>query len=289
MTHLSQRMLEDMQLRGLSPRTQKAYLMQVRQLVTHFDKPPGKITEGDLRDYFLYMKNEKGASRSTCTQALTAIKFFFEHTLKRDWGTFDLVRPHRRKKLPVVLSQGEVRRLLSCIRRFRYYVCLSTIYSCGLRVSEGVHLQVADLDSDRMVVHVRKGKWNKDRYVPLPDWTLALLRQYWNSHRHQHMLFPGSTPRDVPRSEATKFMCPTGVQRAVRSACIASGIQKHATVHTLRHSYATHLLESGVNLRLIQFYLGHSSLKTTSIYTHLTRDGEDRAAKVINQVMDKMA
>jgi integrase/recombinase XerD len=289
MTHLSQRMLEDMQLRGFSPRTQKAYLMQVRQLVTHFDKPPGKITEGDLRDYFLYMKNEKGASRSTCTQALTAIKFFFEHTLKRDWGTLNLVRPHRSKKLPVVLSQGEVRRLLSCIRRFRYYVCLSTIYSCGLRVSEGVHLQVADLDSDRMVVHVRKGKWNKDRYVPLPDWTLALLRQYWNSHRHQHMLFPGSTPQGVPLYEATKSMCPTGVQRAVRLACIASGIQKHATVHTLRHSYATHLLESGVNLRLIQFYLGHSSLKTTSIYTHLTRDGEDRAAEVINQVMDKMA
>lgn len=289
MTQLSQRMLEDMQLRGFSPWTQKAYLMQVRQLVTYFDKPPGQITEEDLREYFLYMKNEKRASRSTCTQAITAIKFFFEHTLKKDWGTFDLVRPRRRKKLPVVLSQEEVRRLLGCVRRFKYYVCLSTIYSCGLRISEGVPLQVADLDSDRKVLYVRKGKWNKDRYVPLPNWTLALLRQYWNSHRHETLLFPCSTPPGVPRSEATKPMHPSSVQKAVRLACAESGIQKRVTVHTLRHSYATHLLESGVNLRLIQFYLGHSSLKTTSIYTHLTRDGEDRAAEVINQVMDKMA
>jgi site-specific recombinase XerD len=149
MTHLRQRMIEDMQLRGFSPKTQEAYLRQVRQLVERCNKSPEKIMEEDLRDYFLYLKNEKGAARSTCTQALSAIKFFFEHTLKRDWKTFELVRPGKEKKLPVVLSQDEVRRVLGCLRSFRHHVCLSTIYSCGLRVSEGVNLQVAHLDSDR--------------------------------------------------------------------------------------------------------------------------------------------
>ena len=289
MTHLRQRMIEDMQLRGLSIKTQETYLRQVRQLVERCNKSPEKIMEEDLRDYFLYLKNEKRAARSTCTQALSAIKFFFEQTLKKDWRTFELVRPGKERKLPVVLSQDEVRRVLGCLRSFRHHVCLSTIYSCGLRVSEGVNLQVANLDSDRMVVHLRKGKGNKDRYVPLPDRTLALLRQYWSTHRHPRWFFPSHTPRGVPLSEATKPMSTSTLNKALRAACLESRIQKHVTPHTLRHSYATHLLEAGVNLRRIQSYLGHASLKSTSIYTHLTRDGEERAAEVINQVMDNLA
>ena len=289
MTYLRQRMIEDMQLRGFSPKTQEAYLSQVRQLVERCNKSPEKIMEEDLRDYFLYLKNEKRAARSTCTQALSAIKFFFEQTLKKDWKTFELVRPGKEKKLPVVLSQDEVRRVLGCLRSFRHHVCLSTIYSCGLRVSEGVHLQVAHLDSDRMVLHLRKGKGNKDRYVPLPDRTLALLRQHWSTHRHPRWFFPTRTPRGVPLSEATGPMSTSTLNKALRAACLESGIQKHVTPHTLRHSYATHLLEAGVNLRRIQSYLGHASLKSTSIYTHLTRDGEERAAEVINQVMDNLA
>jgi site-specific recombinase XerD len=282
-------MIEDMQLRGLSPKTQEAYLRHIRQLAEHRKKSPDQVTEEDLREYFLYLKNEKRVSRSTCTQAISAIKFFFEQTLKRDWKTFKLVRPGKGKKLPVVLSQDEVRRILGCLRSFKHHVCLSTIYSCGLRLREGVYLQVVDLDSDRMVVHVRKGKGNKDRYVPLPDRTLALLRQYWGTHRHPRWFFPTRTPRGVPLSEAAKPISTSTVNKALRAACLESGIQKHVTPHTLRHSYATHLLEAGVNLRRIQAYLGHSSLRTTSIYTHLTRDGEERAAEVINQVMDNLA
>jgi len=288
MTQLRQRMIEDMQLRSFSQKTQEAYLRAVRQLAEHFNKSPGDVTEEDLRQYFLYLKNVKLASRSTCTQALCGIKFFFQYTLKREWKTFELVRPPKEKKLPVVLSQEEVRRVLGSLRNFRQYACLSVIYSCGLRLREGIHLQVADLDGDRMLVHVRNGKGNKDRYVPLPDRTLALLRQYWLTHRNPRWIFPVSTPRGVPLSEASKPMSATSVQRALRAACLESGIQKHATVHTLRHSYATHLLEAGVNLRRIQAYLGHASLKSTSIYTHLTRDGEELAAETINQVMDNL-
>ena len=289
MTQLRNRMIEDLQLRGFAPKTQEAYVRAVRQLAEHFKKSPEDITEEDLRQYFLHLKNVKRVSRSTCTLALCGIKFFFEHTMGRDWKTFDLVRPPKEKKLPVVLSQEEVRRVLGCLNSFRHHVCLSTIYSCGLRLREGVQLQIADLDSDRMLIHVHKGKGGKDRYVPLPDRTLALLRQYWQMHRHPLWLYPARPPQGLPLSEAGKHISPSSVQKALRAACIASGLQKHVTVHTLRHSYATHLLEAGVNLRRIQAYLGHASMKSTSIYTHLTRDGDERAAETINRVMDSLA
>jgi len=289
MTQLRQRMIEDLQLRGFAPKTQEAYLRAVRQLAVHFKKSPEDITEEDLREYFLYLKNVKRASRSTCTQALCGIKFFFQHTMGRDWKTFELVRPPKEKKLPVVLSQEEVRRVLSCLNSFRHHVCLSTIYSCGLRLREGVQLQIADLDSDRMQIHVYKGKGGKDRYVPLPDRTLVLLRQYWQTHRHPLWLYPARPPQGMPLSKAGKHISPSSVQKALRAACLASGLQKHVTVHTLRHSYATHLLEAGVNLRRIQAYLGHASLKSTSIYTHLTCDGEGLASEAINRVMANLA
>lgn len=289
MTQLRQRMIEDLQLRGFAPKTQEAYLRAVSQLAVHFKKSPEDIKEDDLREYFLYLKNVKRASRSTCTQALCGIKFFFQHTMGRDWKTFELVRPPKEKKLPVVLSQEEVRRVLSCLNSFRHHVCLSTIYSCGLRLREGVQLKIADLDSDRMQIHVYKGKGGKDRYVPLPDRTLVLLRQYWQTHRHPLWLYPARPPQGMPLSKAGKHISPSSVQKALRAACLASGLQKHVTVHTLRHSYATHLLEAGVNLRRIQAYLGHASLKSTSIYTHLTCNGDERATETINRVMDNLA
>jgi site-specific recombinase XerD len=278
-------MIEDLQLRGLAEKTQEAYVRAVRQLAEHYGKSPDRISEEELRQYFLHLKNVKRASRSACTIALCGIKFFYQHTLKREWTTLDLVRPPREKRLPVVLSVAEVRRILGCIYRQRYRICLSTIYSCGLRVREGVFLQVRDIDGDRMVVHVRHGKGAKDRYVPLPVCTLEMLRRYWRTHRHPVWLFPAPTHEGVSPSAATKPMCVRGVQRAFQAAVEESGVQKQATVQTLRHSYATHLLEAGVNLRLIQVYLGHSSPQTTAIYTHLTRKAEDLAAKAINQVM----
>jgi site-specific recombinase XerD len=278
-------MVEDMQLRGLSEKTQQAYVLAVRQLAEHYGKSPEQISEEELCQYFLYLKNGKQVSSSTFMVALCGIKFLFQHTLRREWTTLDLVRPRREKKLPVVLSVGEVHCILGHIRRSRYRVCLSTIYTCGLRLREGTHLQVRDIDSERMTIHVRHGKTGKDRYVPLPDRTLEELRRYWSTHRHPQWLFPARTAGGISPSTATKPMCPRGVQRAFQVALQESGVQKRATVHTLRHSYATHLLEGGVNLRVIQAYLGHSSPKTTAIYTHLTPKAEDLAVAAINRVM----
>ena len=278
MTELRQRMVADMQLRGLAPKTQASYLRVVRQLAEHYAKPPDEITEAELRDYFLFLKNEKKASRSACSVALCGIKFFFEHTLQRTWSVFDLVRPGKSHKLPVVLSRDEVRQILNHVQKYRYRVCLSTIYACGLRLQEGSRLQVGDIDSERMCLSIRDSKGNKDRYVPLPDTTLSLLRTFWTTHRHPVWLFPGQKRTNKP-------MHPTGVQRTFKLALQSSDVNKAATVHSLRHSWATHLLEAGINLRFIQLWLGHKSLKTTAIYTHLTRPAETIATTTINQLM----
>ncbi|NIS83591.1 MAG: tyrosine-type recombinase/integrase [Anaerolineales bacterium] len=288
MTPLRERMIEDLQLRGLSERTQVAYVRAVRQLAEHYGKSPDQISEEELRQYFLHLKNVKQASRSTITVALCGIKFFYEHTLQRAWPTLGLVRPPRERKLPVVLSAEEVRCILGCLRRPHYRACLSTIYTCGLRLGEGVQLQVPHIDSARMVIHIHKGKGSKDRYVPLPQRTLELLREYWVTHRHPVWLFPARDRRGIPLPAATAPMCTGGVQQALGAALQESGIQKPATVHTLRHSWATHLLEAGVNLRLIQTWLGHRSPSSTALYTHLTHKTEILATEAINALMNDL-
>jgi site-specific recombinase XerD len=285
MVTLRQRMTEDMQLRGLAPRTQEAYLRAVVQLVKYCGKSPTVISEEDLRQNFLYLRNEKGVSRNTMTLALCGVKFCFEHTLGRQWTFCELVRPPKEKKLPVVLGVEEVQQVLSCLHHPTYRTCLSVIYACGLRLNEGTHLKAVDIASSRMMIHVRQGKGGKDRYVPLPQPTLLLLRRYWAIHRHPVWLFPTQPSYGRPWASVTTPICESSVQRAFRAALHASGIQKQASVHTLRHSWATHLLEAGVNLRLIQAWLGHSSPKTTAIYTHLTRKAEERALDAIEQVM----
>lgn len=288
MTELRKRMIESLQLRGLSERTQEMYVRAVRQLAEHYHKSPDLISEEELRQYFLYIKNVKQYSRSASTIALCGIKFFFEHTLDRDWTTLRFVRAPREKKLPVILSIEEVRKLLGCVRLLRYRVCLTTIYSCGLRLQEGTHLQVPDIDSARLLLHVRRGKGGKDRYVPLPHRTLELLRRYWVTHRHPVLIFPAPGRGGIGLSTATDPMPRSSVQGACREALKYSGLHKHASVHTLRHSWATHLLEAGVNLRLIQEYLGHTSPTTTSLYTHLTARAEQLASDAINRLMSDL-
>ena len=285
MTPLQQRMREDLQLRGLSERTQEMYVRAVHQLAAHYHKSPAQITEEELRPYFLYIKDVKHYSRSASTIALCGIKFFFEHTLHRDWTTLRFVRAPREKKLPVILSFEEVQRILGCVRLPGYRVCLSTIYSCGLRLQEGTHLTVAAIDSARMMIHVRRGKGGKDRYVPLPQRTLELLREYWITHRHPVLIFPAPGRGRMALPTAAAPMPKSSLQGACREALKESGLHKPASVHTLRHSWATHLLEAGVNLRLIQEYLGHNSPTTTSVYTHLTVRAEQRGAEAINRIM----
>jgi integrase/recombinase XerD len=288
MTQLRQRMIEDLQLRGLSERTQEMYVRAVRQLAEHYHKSPDRITEEELRDYFLYLKNVKHYSRSASTIALCGIKFFYTHTLQREWTTLTFVRPPREKKLPVILSPTEVRTILAGVQLPRYRICLSTIYACGLRLQEGTHLQVSDIDSARMCLHVRLGKGAKDRYVPLPRRILELLRQYWGTHRHPLWIFPAPGRGGTGMATATKPMPRSSVQDAFRAALRESGIPKRACIHTLRHSWATHLLEPGVNLRLIQEDLGHNSPTTTALYTHLTLQAQEMAGVAINRLMEDL-
>ncbi len=288
MSELRKRMIECLQLRGLAERTQEAYTRAVCQLAAHYHKSPDQISEAELRQYFLYLKNVKRYSRNTMTVAICGIRFFYEQTLQRNWAIFGIVRPAPEKKLPVILSLAEVRQILGRVRLPRYQVCLTTIYSCGLRLQEGTHLQVADIDSARMMIHVRHGKGAKDRYVPLPQRTLELLRQYWVTHRNPLLLFPAEGRGHIDLAQATEPMSKSSVQDAFRAALKESRLNKRASVHTLRHSWATHLLEAGVNLRLIQEWLGHSSPATTSVYTHLTVKAEQLGAVTINQLMSDL-
>jgi site-specific recombinase XerD len=279
-------MLEDLQLRGFSPRTQECYVAAVRQLAAHYHRSPDQLTEEDLRQYFLYLANEKKVARATATIALCGIKFFFEQTLQCQWTTLRFVRPPREKKLPVVLSRDEVRRILAEVRIPVYRACLTTIYACGLRLLEGAHLQVADVDSGRMLLHIH-GKGKQDRYVPLPAPTLALLRTFWRTHRSPVWVFPAPTRHGLAHSLAHGGgpVTRSSLQSAFRRALRRTGVAKRAHVHTLRHSYATHLLEAGVNLRLIQENLGHRSARTTQVYTHLTREVQATLTDPLNELM----
>lgn len=235
MTRLRQRMLEDMQLRGVSARTQGGYVTAVRQLAEHDHRSPDQLTEEDLRQSFLYLANEKRVARATATIALCGIRFFFEQTLGHAWTTLRFVRPARETKLPVVLSRDEVRQVLPAIRIPVYRACLTTIYSGGLRLLEGAHLQVAQVDGARMVLHIH-GKGKQDRLVPLPAPMLPMLRRYWGTHRSAVWLFPAPTRHGLAHRLAhdggpvTRSRVQCAFQRALRR----SGVHKRAHVHTLR-------------------------------------------------------
>jgi site-specific recombinase XerD len=285
-TAIARRFLEDLQLHGFAVRTQESYMRAVRMLAYHYHKAPDKITEEELRQYFLHLKNIKKYSRASMTIAICGIKFFVEHTLQQTWATFKLVRPAPDKRLPTILSREEVRLVLSKVRFLRYRTCLATIYSCGLRLQEGTHLQIRDIDSSRMLIHIRHGKGGKDRYVPLPVSTLQALRDYWKTHRNPTWIFPAPGRGGIHRPTATTPMPYCNVQDAMRAALKDSGLNKRASVHTLRHSYATHLLEAGINLRQIQEYLGHNSPQTTEIYTHLTEQAFQQSKETINKLME---
>jgi integrase/recombinase XerD len=273
MTPLRKRMTEDLQLKGYSPQTQQAYLYAVQKLARHYGKSPAMINEEELRAYFLHLTQVEYCAHGTLKIALGGIKFCFAVTLQRHWPALGLIRAGKERKLPVVLSRAEVRAILACVRAPVYHICLNTIYACGLRISEGAALQVPNVDGERKVLRLR-GKGNKERQVPLADPTLESLRAFWKLHRSEPWLFPAALQ---PRSTSQQGPIEVGnLRRAFQTARQQSGIKKAATVHSLRHSYATHLLEAGVQLRLIQEILGHSSPGTTAIYTHLTAEVRDQ-------------
>src|SRR3954447_11859873 len=286
MTPLRQRMLDDMQLRGFSPITQRCYLQAVQQFAQHFGKSPDQISEDELRTYFLYLINDKRVSSGTVSIALSAIKFLVVYSLQRPWPTVDLIRPAQRRPLPAVLSVDEVHLLLASFRLPRYRACLTTIYAAGLRLGEGVNLRVAQIDSARMVIHIQDGKGGKDRYVPLSPPLLSLLRSHWLTHRHPTWLFPARRRPDELVSSHP--LLPRSVEAVMQAAVAECGFHKHVTVHTLRHSCATHPLEAGINLRLIQAWLGHNSPTTTMRCTHLTIASHQRASAVMSELLEQI-
>lgn len=262
MTELRRRMREDLQLAGYSPRTVASYIDTVRVLANYYHRSPDLITEDEIRRFFLYMINERKSSASSITVYLCGIKFFYETTLKRTWRIFDLIKPLRPKRLPVVLSPEEVRIVLKEITHPVYRMALTIIYACGLRISEGLRLEVTDIDGKRRLLRVRNGKGGKDRYVHLADRPLELLRAYCRQHGiDSGFLFPHKEDGHIKKDT---------LEVAFRKAVHKSGVNKTATPHTLRHSYATHLLESGEDIRVIKDLLGHTSITTTDIYTHVT-------------------
>ena len=281
MGSLRKRMVEDMKLRGFSQRTQESYASAVYHLARYFRKSPEELEEEDLRDYFLYLVEKRGLAPSSIRHHKSGIKFLYSHTLQQPMQVLDRVKPAVPKTLPVVLTEIEVRKVLRKVRRPVYRTALMLIYSCGLRLGEGLRVEIGDVDGEKGRLHVRNAKGNKDRYALLPQRMYSILQQYWIDHR----------PSGVLIFQAPKRVAPAGsssVQKAFRQACEDAELVKKATVHTLRHSYATHLLERGVSIRLIQRSLGHRSLQTTQRYSHITGDAETSARKVLNDLMSDL-
>ncbi len=287
MTDWYDKSMKALQLNGLSTCTQESYTRSVRMLSEFYSKTPDLVTEEELQDYFLHRRNVDHWSAATMRICYSGIRFFFINILQRDWHTFQYLRAEREKKLPAVLSREETFSAFDCVRTPHNHAFLYTVYSCGLRLQEALCLEVADIDSDRMMIHVHRGKGAKDRMVPLPESTLAILRRHWRTHRHERLIFPALGRSGQGASTAQNPMAKASVQGALRQALRQAGIRKKGvSVHTLRHSYATHLLEAGVNIRAIQNFMGHALLETTMIYLHLTQKGHDDAARIINHLME---
>jgi integrase/recombinase XerD len=260
-TPLRQRMLEDLQIRSYCPTTIRIYLRAMAEFAQHFGKPPDQLGTEHIRLYQLFLIKEKKASPPTLIQVVCALRFFYTHTLNRKISVERIPFPRRERKLPLILSREEVKALLEAPRNLRHRTLLAILYGCGLRVAEVTQLKVSDIDSARHVLQVRHGKGRKDRQTLLPAKLLDLLRCYWRSQRPTDWLFPGA--------DARRPISPKAVFLACRKAAQRAGISKPIHPHSLRHAFATHLLEAGVNLRTIQILLGHANLETTARYLHV--------------------
>lgn len=276
MTPLRQRFLQDMQLRGLAPRTQKNYIAHVANFAKFFRRSPEQLDQEAVREYLIYLLEERKLSAEGVNQIVSALKLLYLTTLEMPWSDADFPRAKRPYKLPVVLSQEEVALFFEHIPSLRYRAALMLCYGAGLRVSEAAALKVADIDSQRMLLRVRQGKGQKDRYAMLSPRLLQALRTYWRAARPREYLFPGwRTGRHVSTGS---------LQQACRDAALRSGLRKRITAHSLRHAFATHLLENGTDVRIIQALLGHTQIDTTARYTAVTPS----AVRAVISPLDRM-
>jgi integrase/recombinase XerD len=260
-TPLRQRMIDDMIVRNFAPNTMLCYLKQVTYFARHFGRSPDLLGPEEIRSYQIYLAKERKVGISSRTVAVSALRFLYHVTLKQDRIIEVIPFPQQEYPLPVILSPEEVLRLLEAAPSFTHQVIFSTMYGTGLRVSETLHLQVPDLDSQRRMIRIEPGKGHRDRYVPLSPKLLQLLRTYWRKLRPQPWLFPGQFPNQP--------LCREAVGDAIARASARAGLNKHVNPHSLRHAFAVHLLEAGTDIRKIQLLLGHRSLSTTARYLRL--------------------
>ena len=261
MTILRQRMIEDLRIRNYAEPTIKTYVERVARFARHFAKSPHLLGPEEIRLYQLYLVRQRKSSWTVFNQTVCALRFFYQVSLNKKWGVEQIPFPRQEKKLPVVLSLVEVHRLLNALENLAHRTLLMTLYAAGLRLSEVVHLRVEDVDSRRMVLRICRGKGRKDRYAPLSETLLEQLRRYWKQYQPSFWLFPGK--------KAGLPLCRGSVQRICKSAARRAGLTKRVSPHVLRHSFATHLLEAGTDLKTIQILLGHRHLNTTSVYLHV--------------------
>ena len=282
---LYQKHLTALKLQGKSKSTIDLYSRPLRRLAAFFDRCPDRLSPDDLKTYFAALVESH--SWSTVKTDRNGLQFFWKHVLGKHWDFVEIIKPPVVKTLPVILTQTEIERILNAARKLRYYTILLTLYSMGLRLAEGLNLTIFDIDSERMRVHLRNCKGGKDRYVDLPVRTLNALRHYWSTHKNPRFLFPeGQTAKQ--RHQATQPMSRSCTQKAMKQLVAESGINKHVSPHSLRHSFATHLLERGLSLRAIQVLLGHMCPKTTAIYTQLTETTQLNTKKVLNHLLDEL-
>ena len=260
MSELRQRMLDDMRIRNFSPHTQAAYIRYVRRFAKHFGVSPDRLGAQHVREFQIHLLNN-GAGSSTLTNLCAALRFFYEVTLRRPRVVTFIPYPKKPRKLPLVLSLEEIQAMLEATGNLKHRTIMSLLYAAGLRVAELTSLKLEDIDSKRMVIVVRQGKSRKDRLVPLAPALLTLLREYWRKYRPASWLFPGQMQTNRLTTRSVVRLC---VQAAARA-----GVKRRVSPHVFRHSFATHLLEAGVDLRVIQMLLGHRSLGTTAIYMHV--------------------
>jgi site-specific recombinase XerD len=283
------RFLQDLKLNGASTRTQQSYGRALRKFTEFLGHTADAATEDQLRDYLLHLKDVDRKAASTINVAQQALKKFFSLTCPRDWRILTFARVKVDQKLPVVLAISEVQTLLKLIEKPSMKCFFTTVYALGLRLQEALNLHVTDIDSKRMMVHIHRGKGAKDRLVPLPQATLLQLRQYWATHRNPVWIFPaeGRNHKLAPTAEAP--MSESSVQDVIKAVLAQlNWDNRGVSTHTLRHCYATHLLEAGVSLKLIQKYLGHKHLTSTMIYLHVTTVGEEAAIAKINTLMKRL-
>jgi site-specific recombinase XerD len=264
-------MIQDLRIRNLAPGTIRAYVYRVADYARYFKKSPEVLGPEHIRQYQVHLVEERHSSHSYLNQTVCALRFLYETTLEKDWAIKAIPFAKRIKRIPIVLSIQEVRSFFAAIDNLKHRTVQETMYATGLRVGEACCLRIEDIDSDRMVLRVNRGKGRKARYVPLSPTLLAKLRSYWKVYRPTYWLFPGKSP-EVP-------LCEKVIQKSAAKARKKAGILKAMSSHTLRHSFATHMLEAGVNLRVIQMILGHRRLRTTAIYLHVAATALQETAK----------